>query len=169
MALPVAEIEQIRMAARVLGMGKIGVSDEILGKPGKLTPDEWEQMEKHVRTGYDVLGGFPEYEACRDLVLQHRERWDGSGYPQGLSEGEIKLGAQILAVADALVAMTSDRPYRKAMTLTEALDQVRAQQGRQWHPAVAETARALFAAGPSVLEPVTLMRSTTTEPARALA
>ena len=140
MALPEPEVEQIRMAARVLNIGKIGVPDALLRKPGRLTPDEWEQVEKHVRTGYEILGGFPDYRECRELVLQQHEHWDGSGYPEGLVGEAIALGAQIVGVADAVVAMRSERPYRKTRSHDETIEELRRQQGKQWHPAVVETA-----------------------------
>jgi response regulator RpfG family c-di-GMP phosphodiesterase len=149
--LPELEVEQIRLAARVHNIGNIGVSDQALRKPGKLTADEWEQVEKHVRTGYDILGGFAEYRECREIVLRHHERWDGSGYPQGLQgiqsadTHRVQVAGQILGVADAIHAMTSDRPYRAALTLEAALDEIREEKGRHWHPAVVDAVERLYA------------------------
>lgn len=152
MALPEPEVEQVRLAARVHNLGNIGVSDQVLRKPGKLTPDEWEQVEKHVRTGYDILGGFADYRECREIVLRHHERWDGSGYPQGLQGVQsaethrLQMAGQILGVADALDAMTSERPYRAALTLEAALDVIGSEKGRQWHPAVVEAVERTYSA-----------------------
>jgi len=150
LALPEKEIEQIRLAARVNDLGKIGVSDHVLRKPGPLTADEWEQVEKHVRTGYDILGGFPEYRECREIVLLHHERWDGSGYPQanrGITSADnyrAQLAGQVVGIADALDAMTSERPYRAAMSLEQALDTLRGERGRQWEPRVVEAVEAVY-------------------------
>ncbi len=119
-------------------IGKIGVSDSILLKPGKLTPKEWEQMKKHPTIGYQILKGvkFLEQSAC--MVLCHHERIDGRGYPQGLRGTEIPLEARIFSVLDAYDAMTVDRPYRKALSAEEACSRIMADADTQFDPKVVE-------------------------------
>ncbi len=146
MGLPGEEIETIRLVARVHDLGKIGVPDHVLLKPDKLTPEEWRLMERHPEIGCEILARFPEYRQGKELVLAHHERFDGRGYPRGLRGDQIPLGAQIIAVADALDAMTSDRPYRQALTLDQALAELRRGKGVQWHPAVVEAAESLLVA-----------------------
>ncbi len=146
MGLPGEEIETIRLVARVHDLGKIGVPDHVLLKPDKLTPEEWRLMERHPEIGCEILARFPEYRQGKELVLAHHERFDGRGYPRGLRGDQIPLGAQIIAVADALDAMTSDRPYRQALTLDQALAELRRGKGVQWHPAVVEALESLVVA-----------------------
>ena len=138
MRLPESEIELIRLAARVHDLGKIAVPDEVLHKHGRLTEAEFELMKKHPETGVEILSKFPEYRHGRELVLAHHERIDGLGYPRGLSGREIPLGARIIAVADSWDAMTSDRPYRKALDPEVALAELMRGRGTQWEPAVVD-------------------------------
>ena len=130
------EVELIRMAARVHDLGKIGIPDQVLLKEGGLTEEEWATMQQHPKYGYDILGKFPEYRRGRDLVLYHHERFDGRGYPHGLDGSQIPIGAQIIAVADSLDAMTTDRPYRKALYIEQALAEFSKGKGSQWNPEV---------------------------------
>jgi response regulator RpfG family c-di-GMP phosphodiesterase len=129
-------------------VGKIGIPDEILLKPGPLTEAERRTMETHVVLGEQMLGGvaFLQGAGIR-IVRSHHERWDGAGYPDGLAGDEIPLGARIFAVADALDAMTSDRPYRKAGAWQDAKAEIARQAGRQFDPravsALFETDQAL--------------------------
>lgn len=138
MGLPGEEVEAIRLAARVHDLGKIGVPDRVLLKPGTLSPDEWALLRRHPEIGGEILSRFPEYRRGQALVLAHHERFDGGGYPRGLRGDAIPLGAQVIAVADALDAMTSDRPYRQALTLEQALAEFRCGKGAQWSPVVVE-------------------------------
>jgi len=153
MALPAKQVETIRLAARVHDLGKIGVPDHVLRKPGPLTSEEWVLMERHVQIGYDILSRFADYRECKELVLLHHERIDGSGYPNGVDtlqdtqRGRHLLGAQIIAVADALDAMTSDRPYRDALTLDVAMGEFRQLRGAQWLPSVIDALEDLVAEG----------------------
>jgi HD-GYP domain-containing protein (c-di-GMP phosphodiesterase class II) len=133
-----SEIELIRLAARVHDLGKIAVPDEVLHKHGRLTEAEFELMKKHPETGVEILAKFPDYRRGRELVLAHHERIDGLGYPRGLSGKEIPLGARIIAVADSWDAMTSDRPYRKALPAEVALAELLRGRGTQWEPAVVD-------------------------------
>lgn len=96
-------------------------------------------MKAHSRHGYEILAKFPQYRKGREIVLAHHERVDGKGYPRGLRADRIPIGAQIVAVADALDAMTSDRPYRAALPLHQAMTELRLGRGTQWSPAVVDT------------------------------
>jgi cyclic di-GMP phosphodiesterase len=117
-------------------VGKIGVPDAILRKPGRLTPDEWVEMRKHPDIGYRILQGIAFLETARQIVLSHQERYDGRGYPRALKGKEIPLGARIFAVVDTLDAMTSDRPYRKALPYQVARDEIIKYNGTQFDPDV---------------------------------
>ncbi|MBP1595438.1 MAG: Response regulator [Acidobacteria bacterium] len=119
-------------------VGKIGVPDSILLKPGKLTPDEWVHMKRHPQVGYDILQSIRFLAPAAKIVLAHQERWDGTGYPNCLHGDEIPLGARIFAVVDTLDAMTSDRPYRKALSFQTAWEEVYRCSGSQFDPDVVE-------------------------------
>jgi len=122
-------------------IGKIGVSDAILFKPGKLTEEEWTVMREHPARGRYLLAGIKFLEGGLDIVYCHHERWDGKGYPQGLSGEGIPLGARIFAVGDTLDAMTSDRPYRKALTYEDARSEILTNSGIQFDTAVVKVFR----------------------------
>ncbi len=132
------EVELIRLAARVHDLGKIAVPDQVLHKHGRLTDEEFALMKKHPETGAGILAKFPEYRQGRELVLAHHERIDGRGYPRGLAGDAIPLGARIMAVADAWDAMTSDRPYRKALDQQVALAELMRGRGTQWDMAAVD-------------------------------
>lgn len=117
-------------------VGKIGVPDAILRKPGRLTPEEWHEMRKHPDLGYRMLEGIKFLEEARQIVLSHQERYDGTGYPRGLKGREIPLGARIFSVVDTLDAMTSDRPYRKAQPYEAARAEIEKYSGVQFDPEV---------------------------------
>lgn len=119
-------------------VGKIGVRDSILHKPGRLTPEEWEEMKRHPVIGYDMLRDIAFLSGAAAVVVSHHERFDGKGYPDGLSSEEIPLGARVFAVADTFDAMTSDRPYRKALPWEEAHEEILRHSGDQFDPAVVE-------------------------------
>ena len=125
-------------------VGKIGIPDEILLKPAPLTDAERARMQTHTVLGEQMLGGvqFLQGEGLR-VVRSHHERWEGGGYPDGTAGTEIPLGARIFAVADALDAMTSDRPYRKALPWHAAADEIAAQRGRHFDPEVVDAFTAL--------------------------
>ena len=139
MGLRPEEVATLRLAARVHDLGKIGLPDTILRKEGKLEPEEFALMKEHPRHGHEILAKFPQYHKGREIVLAHHERYDGRGYPTGLTADRIPLGAQIVAVADALDAMTSDRPYRAALPLHQAMTELRIGRATQWSPAVVDT------------------------------
>ena len=125
-------------------LGKIGIPDGILQKPGPLTAGERKRMETHTIVGEQMLGGvaFLRGEGL-EIVRSHHERWDGRGYPDRLAGGEIPLGARVFAVADALDAMTSNRPYRRALPWSVARDEIVGQAGKQFDPEVVEAFRAV--------------------------
>ncbi len=112
MKLPQDQVDGIRIAAMLHDIGKISIPGEILSKPGRLTEPEMAMIREHPQTGYDILKGIEFPWPVAQIVLQHHERMDGSGYPRGLSGEEIHLGARILMVADTYEAMVSHRPYR---------------------------------------------------------
>jgi len=136
MGLAPEEIENVRAAARVHDLGKIGVDAIMLNKPGRLNEAEWRALRTHPEAGGEIISRFPEFAAGAAYVRHHHERWDGKGYPCGLKGKEIPTGAQIIAVADAFDAMTSDRPYRKALEVSTVLTELRHGAGAQWNEQV---------------------------------
>ena len=131
-----ADLTWVRWGAILHDVGKIGIPDAILLKPGKLTDDEWTVMKQHPEMGYRMLSHIEFLKPALDVVLCHQERWDGTGYPRGLAGEQIPLGARIFAVVDTFDAMTSDRPYRAALTIDRACEEIRAFGGRQFDPVV---------------------------------
>lgn len=131
-------IATIHRGAFLHDIGKIGIPDRILRKPGPLTPEEWAIMKKHVRIGYEIVRRIPSLAIAADIVLTHHERFDGTGYPQGLRGEEIPLGSRIFAVADTFDAMTSNRPYRRALTDSIARDEIVRGSGSQFDPEVVQ-------------------------------
>lgn len=119
-------------------IGKIGVPDSVLWKPGKLTEEEWVEMRNHVEYGYRMLKHIPFLRDAAMIMLHHHERFDGAGYPQSLKDHDIVIGARIFAVADTYDAMTTDRPYRKALTDQDAREEIARCSGSQFDPAVVE-------------------------------
>ena len=133
-----AKIENIRMGALLHDVGKIGVEDAVLRKPGRLTDDEYAHIKQHPVIGYEIIKGIPRFEPFLSAIRSHHECWDGSGYPDGLVAGEIPFEARVIAVADAFDAMTSDRPYRRGMSL-EAVSEIMAdRRGIQWSDEVVD-------------------------------
>jgi HD-GYP domain-containing protein (c-di-GMP phosphodiesterase class II) len=133
-----AEADIIRTAARIHDIGKIGVPDNILNKPGRLTAEEKAIMDSHPVRGAELLARFSEFANGQAIVRHHHERWDGGGYPDGLRSWDIPFGARVIAVADSYDAMTSDRPYRPAMTTEKACSILRAGRDEQWDPAIVD-------------------------------
>jgi HD-GYP domain-containing protein (c-di-GMP phosphodiesterase class II) len=119
-------------------VGKIGVSDTILLKPGKLTPEEWSYMKLHPEIGYNMLREVKFLEGAAEIILSHHERFDGKGYPRGLGGDEIPLGARIFAVCDTFDSMTSDRPYRSALSTLDSMNEILRCGGTQFDPLVVE-------------------------------
>ncbi len=119
-------------------LGKIGVPDAVLNKAGPLTDEEWVLMREHPAIGMRILDGVPHMDVVRAVVYCHHERWDGAGYPEGLKAEAIPLAARVFAAVDAFDAMTTDRPYRRAAGLDEALRRLRAASGTQFAPDAVE-------------------------------
>ncbi len=129
-------LPEIARGAFLHDIGKMAIPDHILRKPGPLSPEEQEVMRTHCQVGHEMLSRVPFLRGVAGIVLAHQERFDGTGYPRGLKGEEIPLGARIFAVADTLDAMTSDRPYRSALSLEEAKDEIRRCAGTQFDPLV---------------------------------
>jgi putative nucleotidyltransferase with HDIG domain len=138
MAIPPDEIKIIARGAFLHDVGKMAIPDEILRKPGALTSQERELMREHCTRGYQMLRKIPFLAGAAEIVFCHQEHFDGSGYPNGLRGREIPIGARIFAVADALDAITSDRPYRQATDFDSAREEILRCSGTQFDPAVVE-------------------------------
>jgi putative nucleotidyltransferase with HDIG domain len=132
MSVDARELDVIRRGAMLHDIGKIGIPDSILLKPGKLTDEEWVGMQKHPQIGYWILDGIEALKPASDIVLSHHEKHDGTGYPRKLSADQIPLGARIFSVADTLDVMTSDRPYRKALSYEDARSEISRFSGSQF-------------------------------------
>lgn len=128
------EIERIALAGLLHDVGKIGIPDRILQKSNELESDEWEQMKTHPIIGEQILSGNPHLTPVLSMVRHHHERWDGQGYPDSLSASDIPLGAAVVALADAIDTMATDRPYREALSWTAVRDTISACAGSQFHP-----------------------------------
>jgi len=144
MGLPESTIKGIRMVGFIHDLGKIYVPAEILNKPGQLTDVEYKLIRNHARVGYDILKdvGFP--WPIAQVIIQHHERIDGSGYPSGLSGEDILLEAKVIGVADAIEAIASHRPYRPALGLERALEEVSGKKGTLYDPDVVDACLRLF-------------------------
>ncbi|HVP66202.1 MAG TPA: HD domain-containing phosphohydrolase [Anaeromyxobacteraceae bacterium] len=147
MGVPVAQRNDIARGALLHDIGKIGVPDAILLKPGPLSPSEWEEMRRHPQVGWNILRSIGFLHVPAEIVLSHQECWDGSGYPRGLRGEAIPLGARIFAVADTLDAMTSDRPYRKSQGFVKAIAEITRFSGTQFDPRVVQAMTAIGQAG----------------------
>jgi diguanylate cyclase (GGDEF)-like protein/PAS domain S-box-containing protein len=132
------EMDELFLLAVLHDIGKVGIREEILKKPGPLTEDEWEEMKKHPVIGCRIAQNTPELGPIAEFILYHHERWDGKGYPQGLKGEEIPLLCRLLTVADAYDAMTNDRPYRKAFPKETAIAELKNNAGTQFDPEIVE-------------------------------
>jgi len=139
MDVPKEEISVIARGAFLHDIGKMAIPDAILRKPGALTPEEIATMREHCYHGYQMVKKIPFLSEAAEIVYSHQERYDGTGYPRGLTGDEIPLGARIFSVADTLDAITSDRPYRAAQTIAAAREEIQRWSGRQFDPKVVET------------------------------
>ncbi|CAB4914587.1 unannotated protein [freshwater metagenome] len=141
LGVPEDQLAFLPLAAAMHDIGKIGISDSILEKPGPLTADERTVMERHTTIGHDILSGSGSelLELAAEIALTHHERWDGSGYPNGLSRDGIPLPGRIAAVADVFDALTADRVYRGAFSEDEALRMMREGRGSHFDPDVLDT------------------------------
>jgi len=128
------EIELLKLMATLHDIGKIAVDQSILNKPGPLTESEWGEIKKHPETGYHILLASPEYAEIAEDILSHHERYDGKGYPRGLKGEDIPFRSRIIAIADSYDAMTTDRPYRDALSSKQAYEEIKRNSGTQFDP-----------------------------------
>jgi putative two-component system response regulator len=138
LALHVEQTQLVRRAAPLHDVGKIGIPDRLLLKPGKLTPAEFALMQAHTLIGANLLAGsdFPLLRVAEEIARSHHERWDGTGYPESLAGDNIPIVGRIAAVADVFDALTHDRPYKRAWATADAVSEIRRQAGRQFDAAV---------------------------------
>lgn len=144
---PLGEVEELFVAAPLHDVGKVAVPDRILLKRGPLTLAEHTIMRTHTTVGGQMLGGssFPYVRTAATIALSHHERWDGSGYPQGLAGKDIPLAGRVVAVADVLDALVSPRPYKEAWPLDRALEEIESQRGRHFDPTIVDVLLAIIA------------------------
>ena len=133
------ELANIRWGALLHDMGKMGIPDGILLKPGPLTDEEWVVMKKHPSLAYEMLSPIRYLRQALDIPYCHHEKWDGTGYPRGLKGEQIPLAARIFAVADVWDALTSDRPYRKAWSEEKTIEHIQSGSGAHFDPQVVQT------------------------------
>ena len=138
------ELQTVHIAAHLHDIGKIGVPDAVLRKPGRLYPHEWAQIERHPEIGARILGKSSRLREVAKIVLHHHERWDGRGYPAGLKAEAIPLGSRLIAVCDAVDAMTSERPYRPAFSWAECLEELKACKATQFDAVLVDAAEELW-------------------------
>jgi putative nucleotidyltransferase with HDIG domain len=136
--LPDYMLEELRYGGTFHDIGKIGIPDAIINKPSPLTDEEFELIKTHPAVGAEILAPIPFFAGVRAIVRHHHEHWDGSGYPEGLGGEQIPHGARIVLVVDAYHAMTSDRPYRQAMSHQNACRELLDHAGTQFDPEVVE-------------------------------
>jgi len=139
MDLPGERVRVIARGAFLHDVGKMAIPDAILRKPGRLTPEEQMLMREHAQLGYQMLHKIPFLKEAASIVYSHQERFDGTGYPRGLKGDQIPLGARIFAVADTFDAITSDRPYRAAQSISSARREIQRHSGHQFDPDVVDT------------------------------
>lgn len=145
MGLPLKQVDGIRMAGVIHDLGKISIPAEILSKPGKICQPEYSLIKFHPQTGYDILKGIDFRWPVAEIVRQHHERMDGSGYPYGLAGDNILLEARIIGVADVIEAMSSHRPYRPSLGINSAFKEIRQNKGKLYDPDVVDATVRLFA------------------------
>jgi diguanylate cyclase (GGDEF)-like protein/putative nucleotidyltransferase with HDIG domain len=141
------DVSRVSTAALLHDIGKIGVPDKVLNKKGKLNAEDWEAIKSHPRLGANIVGNVPSLAPCVSTILHHHERWDGTGYPEGLKGEQISIEARILAIADAFEAMSSPRPYRPALCSDKVLRELRSGAGSQFDPELVEVFIGIIEAG----------------------
>lgn len=153
--------ELFHISAHLHDVGKIGIRDDVLLKAGRLNDEEWEIMKSHSLQGYEILRKAKLFEDVAVIVRGHHERWDGKGYPDGLAGNNIPLGSRLIAIADSIDAMISDRPYRKGLDVSICKEEIRKNAGIMYDPDVVKVAmenwEELIAAGTTncVMKPST--------------
>jgi HD-GYP domain-containing protein (c-di-GMP phosphodiesterase class II) len=136
--LPESTTADLSLFAKFHDIGKVGISDAILLKKGLFTSEEWTEMKRHCEIGYRIALSAPDLVPIADWILRHHEWWDGQGYPLGIQGEEIPVECRLLAIADAYEALTSDRPYRRALSHREAVAELRRHAGTQFDPHLLE-------------------------------
>ncbi len=136
LGVPEPEIDLIRQGSMLHDIGKIGIPDSILLKPGPLTPEEWVVMKRHPLYAYQILSRIEPLKPAFEIPLYHHEKWNGNGYPCGLKGEDIPFGARLFTFADVFDALTSDRPYRKACSRQRAIAYIKAQMGITFDPSI---------------------------------
>jgi HD-GYP domain-containing protein (c-di-GMP phosphodiesterase class II) len=134
MNLPQTSLQELELLGALHDIGKIGIPDSILNKPGELNEDEWVIMKRHAEIGSRITQSVPEFVRISDYILSHHEQWDGNGYPRGLKGEEIPVLSRILSIVDAYDAMTSERSYRKPLTQDDAIQELVENAGKQFDP-----------------------------------
>lgn len=147
MDLPEAKIDGLRIAGLIHDLGKVTIPAEILSKPGKLTETEFSIIKNHPQVAFDIIKKIDFPWPVSDIVLQHHEYLNGTGYPRGLKEKDILIEARILTVADVVEAMASHRPYRPALGIDKALDEIKFGKGTRFDAAVVDACLAVFEKG----------------------
>jgi HD-GYP domain-containing protein (c-di-GMP phosphodiesterase class II) len=147
LGVPESEIPDIEQAALLHDIGKVGVIDSILNKPGPLDEDEWAAMQEHSKIGQRIVSSIESLAHLAPLIRSGHERWDGTGYPDGLSGEEIPLASRIIFACDSFHAMISDRPYRAALSVREALDELERSSGTQFYPGACRALCEIIAEG----------------------
>jgi len=132
------DMEALKFGAVLHDIGKIGVDGKILFKPGKLTPEEFEEIKKHPEIGAEIIKGVEFLERVEPIILYHHERYDGKGYPKGLKGEEIPLLARIITVIESYEAMTSERLYKRAKSKEEAIEELKREKGKQFDPRIVD-------------------------------
>ncbi|RQD70306.1 MAG: response regulator [Tindallia sp. MSAO_Bac2] len=140
LGMKASETEKLRFTVPLHDIGKIGIPDRILLKPGKLTDDEWAMMKDHTTIGGQILiGGNSDFiKTAEEIALSHHEKWDGSGYPCGIQGNKIPLAGRIAAICDVFDALVSDRPYKKAWPISKAIEEIKSQSGKHFDPVLVE-------------------------------
>ena len=160
LGMPEEDAELLRHAAPLHDVGKIGIPDRILLKPGALDPDEWLVMQSHTLIGARILSGSDSrlVQLAEEIALTHHERWDGGGYPNRLRGEQIPLGGRIVAVVDVFDALRSERPYKPAWSLADTLEELARQRGRHFDPRVLDQFFAILPElGEDAAEPPVMM------------
>lgn len=138
LGLSQAELDDLQLLSKLHDIGKIGIDDHILNKPGKLSAEEWEIMKRHPEIGHRIAMTTPQLKHIAEYILYHHERWDGTGYPMGLKGNQIPIVSRILSVADAFDAMTENRVYRRALSNNDAIKEIEQNAGTQFDPEIAK-------------------------------
>ena len=138
LGMPEDITREIHIAGHLHDIGKIGIPDKVLLKPGRLNDEEWELMKQHSKIGADILAGAPKFARIAAIILHHHERFDGKGYPFGAKGEEIPLGSRIIAVGDSIDAMASSRAYRGALPLETVRSEIEKNSGLMYDPDVAK-------------------------------